>query len=134
MWKSTGWMVRGSNPGRDKRFFSTPNRPHRSWGPPSGQWGSFSGVKRKGREVSHSAPCSAEVKNEWSFTSAFPKCLHDADRENFTVYLYLTVCKIINNSSGTRMQYRDARFKACLLWTGIHLWNLHECPSMIMLR
>lgn len=95
-WKSTGWMVRGSNSGRDKRFFYTPNRPHRPCVPPSGHWVSFWRLKRTGREVSHSAPCSTEVKNERSFISALPKCLHDVDRENFTIYLYRNVCKIIN--------------------------------------
>jgi hypothetical protein len=29
------------------------------------------GVKRPGREVDHSPPSSAEIKNEWSYTS-FP--------------------------------------------------------------
>jgi len=34
------------------------------------------GVQRSGREASHSPPSSAEVKNEWSYTSAPPVCLH----------------------------------------------------------
>jgi hypothetical protein len=40
---------------------------------PSIQWvpGSFaSGVRRTGREFDHSPPSGAEVKNEWSYTSA----------------------------------------------------------------
>jgi len=35
------------------------------------------GVKRPGRDIDHSPPSSAEIKNEWSFTSASPVGLHD---------------------------------------------------------
>jgi hypothetical protein len=51
--------------------------------------GSLPGVKRPGREVNHSLPSSAEVKNEWNYTSAPHTCLLGVDRENFTSYLYL---------------------------------------------
>jgi hypothetical protein len=34
------------------------------------------GVKRPGREADHSLPSSAEVKNEWSYTSISPIRLH----------------------------------------------------------
>jgi hypothetical protein len=36
-----------------------------------GTW-SFSGVKRPGRGADHPPPSSAEVKNEWSYTSTPP--------------------------------------------------------------
>jgi len=36
------------------------------------------------REVNHSPPSNAEVKNEWDCTSASPICRHDVDREDFT--------------------------------------------------
>jgi hypothetical protein len=42
------------------------------------------GAKRPGREVNHPFPSSAEVKNEWSYTSTLPVCCHHLDRENFT--------------------------------------------------
>jgi hypothetical protein len=29
-----GWKIRGSNPGRGKRFYSSPKHPDRLWGPP----------------------------------------------------------------------------------------------------
>ena len=49
-------------------------------GPPtflfSGDRLSFPGVKRLGREANRSSPSSAEVKNEWSHTSAPPVCFH----------------------------------------------------------
>jgi hypothetical protein len=51
-----------------KRLFSSPKRPDRFWGPPSPvfkrYWGSFPRVEWSGREVDHSPPTSAEVKNE----------------------------------------------------------------------
>ena len=66
----TGSRVRGSNTARGKRIFSSPNRPHRPWGPPSllfhGHGGTFMGIKRPKRDVDHSPPSSSEVKNEWS--------------------------------------------------------------------
>jgi len=33
-------------------------------------------IKRPGREVDHSPPPSAEVKNAWSYTSTLPVHLH----------------------------------------------------------
>jgi hypothetical protein len=73
-----GWTVRGSNPSSGKRF-SPPKRPDRLWGPPSlllkGYWGSFPEVTWSVREVNHSPPSSAEVKNEWRYTSAPPYIL-----------------------------------------------------------
>ena len=41
------------------------------------------GVKRPGRDVNHLPPSTAEVKNEWSYTSAPPICLHGVDEHNF---------------------------------------------------
>jgi hypothetical protein len=52
---------------------------------PSQPWGSFLGVKWSKHEVDNSLPSSAEVKNEWSFTSIHPVYLHGFDREKFTV-------------------------------------------------
>ena len=52
------------------------------------QWvhGYFPGLKRPECHVGHSRPCSVEVKNEWSYTSTSPICLHGVDRDNFTFY------------------------------------------------
>jgi hypothetical protein len=38
--------------------------------PINGYWSSFPGIKRPGCEVDHSPPSNAEIKNEWSYTSA----------------------------------------------------------------
>jgi hypothetical protein len=42
---------------------------------------SFSRVKRPAREVDYWNPSSAEVKNEWIYTSAPPICLHGVNRQ-----------------------------------------------------
>jgi len=81
-----GWTVRGLNPGRGKNFFSSPNRPERlqvSLGLHfSGYWGSFLGVKWPGHKFNHSHGSSAEIKNEWSYTTTFPIRFHGVDKQN----------------------------------------------------
>jgi hypothetical protein len=42
-----------------------------------------SGVERVGREVDHSPPTSAKVKNVWSYNSNAPMCFHNVE-DNFT--------------------------------------------------
>jgi len=73
----TGWMITGSNSGRGKRFLSLFSKsPERLWGPSSlllnGNRGSFQALRRQGREVKHSPPAIAYVKNEWSYTCTSP--------------------------------------------------------------
>jgi len=41
----------------------------------------FTEVKQPGFEVHHTPSSSAEVKNEWSCTSAPPVCLHGMEKE-----------------------------------------------------
>jgi len=43
-------------------------------------------VKQPEHEVDHSSSPGAEVKNEWSFTSARPVFLHYLGSNNFTVF------------------------------------------------
>jgi hypothetical protein len=38
-----------------------------------------------GREVDRPPQSSAEVKNEWSYSSTPPICFHGVDRDNFTL-------------------------------------------------
>ena len=60
------------------------------WGTPSllfnGHQGSFPGIKLPCFKVDHHLPSSAEVKNERSYTSTPPICLHGTDRDNFTFF------------------------------------------------
>jgi len=50
-----------------------------------------SGVPSFGVEQSGDHP-SAEVKNEWSYTTAYPIYLHGVDRDNFT---FVTIEKVM---------------------------------------
>jgi hypothetical protein len=65
---SYGLDGQGSIPGRDKKFFSIPQRSYRLWGPSSLLPNWYQGIfpralKRPWREADHSAPSSAEGKN-----------------------------------------------------------------------
>ena len=84
--QATGWMVRGSNTGKDQTFFSPPKRTGGLWDPPILLFqrnGVLSGAKERSREVNHSPPSSAEIKNAWSYTLTPSIFLHGVHRENF---------------------------------------------------
>jgi hypothetical protein len=74
----------------------------RLWGPPSLLFSryrsSFAGVKWPGLEVDHCPPSSAEVKNEWSYTSSPSVCLSDELAERYT-------CIISNYCSADSTEY-----------------------------
>jgi hypothetical protein len=56
-------------------LFSTASRPALVLNQPPIKYvpgGYFLRVKRKGSEAGHSSPSSAEVKNEWKYTSTVP--------------------------------------------------------------
>jgi len=84
----TGRATQGSSPGTGKILFSPQNRPDSIWGPISLTFNeyqsSFLRVERWRREVDHSPPSSAEIKNQWSYASTPPMCFHDVDEENFS--------------------------------------------------
>jgi hypothetical protein len=67
---------------------------YRLWGPPNllycGHWSSFPGIKLPGREVNHSPPSSAEVKNEWGYTSVPPVYPHGVERKDF-IFAYIAM-------------------------------------------
>jgi hypothetical protein len=50
-------------------------------------WFSSWGVKQPGCEVDHMPPCSAEIKNERSYTSRHPVCHHGVNCEYHTSFL-----------------------------------------------
>jgi len=56
------------------------------------------GVKRPGPEFDQLSPYSAEVKNEWSYTSASPKRPHRVDKDKFNVKLIS-----LNNSINSQL-------------------------------
>lgn len=59
--------------------------PDRLLGLPNFLFGGYRGfsseVKWSGRDVDQSPPSSAEIKNEWRYTSAPPLCLHGVRRD-----------------------------------------------------
>jgi hypothetical protein len=67
-----------------KRCFSSP-KVQRPWGPPSlllnGYQRSFSEIQQPEHEVSHSPLATAEIRNEWSYTSSPSICPHGVERE-----------------------------------------------------
>ena len=71
-------------------FFLFQNRPDRVWDPPSLAFNryrvSFPELQRWGCKVDHLPPPSAEVKNEWSYTSIPPICLQGQEREKFYIF------------------------------------------------
>ena len=73
------------NPRENSIYFSSTKRPERLWSPSSLQFSdyqaSFPGVKRPELEVDHCPPPSAEVKNEWSYTSACTVFLYGVEGE-----------------------------------------------------
>jgi hypothetical protein len=75
------------------------------WGPPSlpinGHRGSFPEVKWPEREVNHSPPSSAEVKNEWSFTS-IPPLRFMALTGKTLLFTFLTATYLHTQPSKTR--------------------------------
>jgi hypothetical protein len=72
---ATVWDVQDSNPGRKKLFLCSSKRSRLPLG-------SLMKVNRWRREVSHSPPSNAEVKNDWSSTSTPTICLHGMDSDN----------------------------------------------------
>jgi hypothetical protein len=78
--------------------------PDRLWHAPSllfsGYRTCFPEIKRPGREVEHPPPCSVEVKNEWSYTSASHVCLHSVNTDITFSYqsLGVTYCFHHKNS------------------------------------
>jgi hypothetical protein len=74
---TTGWTAWFRFPARGKRFFSSPQRPDRLWGPTqrTNQWvpeAFLLEVQRPGREADHSPPCSAMSRTVKLYTSNSP--------------------------------------------------------------
>jgi hypothetical protein len=90
-------MFRSSYPGRDRSFaFFRKCRP--SPGPihcPSQSVpGIITAVRRFVLDAEHSSSCSVEVKNEWSYASPLPVCLHFAERSNFMIIVIMFTISI----------------------------------------
>jgi hypothetical protein len=81
------WTGRCSSPCRGKRFVCCTKRSNRFWGQPSLPLNRYRGARRPGRDVYYLPPFSAEVKNEWSHTSASSMNLRGVDKGKFVCLL-----------------------------------------------
>jgi hypothetical protein len=91
---ATGMTVRGSNSGMGKKMFlfSKPAKTDPGAQPPVVQWvpGFFpNGAKRPDREVEHSPPSRAEVKNTWRYNATPSICLPWRGQGQLYCYLFL---------------------------------------------
>jgi hypothetical protein len=84
--RAMGWTVQGSNPGGGEIFRTRQDRP---WGPPSLLYNGYR-VKRPGRGADHPPPSSAEVTNEYSYTSTPPLGLRACYRAKFILPLHVS--------------------------------------------
>jgi hypothetical protein len=74
----------------------------------------FLGVNRPWREVDHSPPSTAELKNEWSHTSAPTVCLYDVRTDRFTFYsIKLLVFIIIDIMCSQRVSKDCPKYVSC---------------------
>ena len=109
---TTGWTIRLFNPGREKRFSVLHNHANQFWGPYNllfnGWQCSFPGAKWPGREIDHSSPYSAEVKNEWGYTSTPLARRHGVDSKYFNLTLNKEVVGMLSAFWWLRREYNDA--------------------------
>jgi hypothetical protein len=93
--------VRVSNPGKCKKFFSSPKHQDRLCSPRcflfigSCFFFCFCVIKWPRHDVGHLPVSRAEIKNEWKYTFAPVVCLSDVDIENFTFYNVTIIIVIV---------------------------------------
>jgi hypothetical protein len=95
--QGAGLIVWVQNPGRVKIFSPLQKRLDWLWGTPSLL---FSGHQSSslGTEFDPSPPSSVKVKNERSYTSAPPVCLHWVDRNSFAFNFYIQISSDSTNT------------------------------------
>ena len=57
-------------------------------------WVSFPEIKKLEHEADHSNPSSAQVQNEWSYTSTPPVCIHGVERSSTSILLLVLMVDI----------------------------------------
>jgi hypothetical protein len=71
----------------------------------------FSSVlKRPRRDVNHPSSSTAEIKNEWSYTSTPPIWLHGVNRDSFTHLYFLSSCLQLPFSGLLSLNFGTLRF------------------------
>ena len=73
-----------------------------------------------GHEVHHSSPSGDKVKNEWSFTSTSPICLHGVQKDNFTSFMSAILKARIK---GGQTLHSHSWGDNCILGTLFSLWR-----------
>jgi hypothetical protein len=80
-----------------------------------------SGIKRLGREADHAPPSSAEIRNDWSYTSA-PQCVFIAWQFHLSIY---PCCSHFEHRISVKrfvsLQFINSRQSVGLLGRGINL-------------
>jgi hypothetical protein len=83
---ATRYTIRGSNSSRNTEIFIFSKAPRPTMGPPSFLLNEyrdyFSAVKWAESVEYHSPPSTAQIKNEWSYSSTPNICLHSVGRYN----------------------------------------------------
>ena len=102
------------NSGKEKRFSVLHNHAKEFWGPYdllfNGCHFSFPGAKWPEREIDHSSPYSAEVKNEWGYTSTPLARRHGVGSEYFNVTLNEEVVEMLSAFRWLRRGSNDRHF------------------------
>ena len=135
-WLTTGLRSGVSTP--RKRSALLHNHPDQCWGLPNllfnGYHGSFLGVKWQKHEDNRSAPSSAQLKNDWSYTSTPLVCLHGIDWDKLNV-------QILHQFSMTALNIQYSTFLCAsnyyhLFGKWHHIlnmqWNHTTCSIMVV--
>jgi hypothetical protein len=114
-------MIQGTNPGRDKKLFSSPKCADCLWNPPSllskGYQGSFLEV------WGLSLLSCAEVKNEWRNTSIFPSGLLGLAQTNVPGF-FLGWGGLIHHYISAKVQDITSQKAAVFIAIALRSWSL----------
>jgi hypothetical protein len=97
----------------------------------------YGGIKRPGPEVNHLPPPSAEVKNEWSYTSAPPIRIHGTDRDKYYKLIITNSVSIINTRQHKKMWGDLEMFFTdcnCPVWTTVSPSPHHTVKEIIICK
>lgn len=110
------------------RNFSFPKRPDRLWGPPTLLFNEYrySFPRGKTAEVNHRYPSTAEVKNEWIYTSSPLIRLPGIDLEHFT-YNFTRIC--CNRRHQNLQHWRSYGFPFVTAQVSKRFLHLKACHS-----
>lgn len=135
------WLAMGLQSGVStptKRSSLLHNHPDQLWGIPkllfNGYHGFFPGVKWQGHEDDCSAPSSAQLKNEWSYTSAPPVSLHGVNWDKLTVQILHQFSVTALNIHYSTLLFARNYYHLFGKWHHIlnMQWNYTTCGIMVV--